>query len=220
MLKRKPQDLQVPVPTFPLSSPISESLCRAAFDRNAKGRSRSSRSSEEHDGLEISSLIGDDKEGNRSPISTRKASRLNVRISKKRKSVGKPVGLNRTLSLEALRVEMGERFPSSAVFASSLCRAAFDRNAKGRSRSSRSSEEHDGLEISSLIGDDNGKVGVPVPTFPLSSPISEEISSPSCSSEDLEERDRPFAYVSVDLTVSRGLVAEMTFECLHTTGKH
>ncbi|OQD70332.1 hypothetical protein PENDEC_c024G06922 [Penicillium decumbens] len=38
---------------------------------------------------------------------------------------------------------------------------------------------------------------VPVPTFPLSSPISEEISSPSCSSaEDRElERTRPFDYL-------------------------
>ncbi|KAJ5124992.1 uncharacterized protein N7515_008817 [Penicillium bovifimosum] len=39
---------------------------------------------------------------------------------------------------------------------------------------------------------------VPVPNFPLSSPISEEISSPSCSSvEDHdEERNRPFAFLN------------------------
>ncbi|CAG7982472.1 unnamed protein product [Penicillium salamii] len=38
---------------------------------------------------------------------------------------------------------------------------------------------------------------VPVPNFPLSSPISEEISSPSCSSaEDQDEQNRPFAFLS------------------------
>jgi hypothetical protein len=38
---------------------------------------------------------------------------------------------------------------------------------------------------------------VPAPTFPLSSPISEEISSPSCSSaEEHEEHNRPFAFLS------------------------
>lgn len=38
---------------------------------------------------------------------------------------------------------------------------------------------------------------VPVPHFPLSSPISEEISSPSCSSaEDQDEQIRPFAFLS------------------------
>ncbi|KAJ5091144.1 hypothetical protein NUU61_006014 [Penicillium alfredii] len=37
---------------------------------------------------------------------------------------------------------------------------------------------------------------VPVPNFPLSSPISEEISSPSCSSEDRDlERNRPFDFL-------------------------
>lgn len=65
----------------------------------------------------------------------------------------------RIFSLEDSRVEIGERFPS-LVLASSCCRVALDRNAKGRSRSSWSSEEHEGLEISSLIGDDNGKFGI------------------------------------------------------------
>ncbi|CAG8230343.1 unnamed protein product [Penicillium olsonii] len=38
---------------------------------------------------------------------------------------------------------------------------------------------------------------VPVPNFPLSSPISEEIASPSCSSaEDQDEQNRPFAFLS------------------------
>lgn len=55
-------------------------------------------------------------------------------------------------------MEIGERFPS-LIFASSCCRVALVRNANGRSRSSWSSEEHEGLEISSLIGDDKGKFG-------------------------------------------------------------
>lgn len=67
--------------------------------------------------------------------------------------------VTRIFSLEVSRGKMGERFPSLAAFASSLCRAAFDRSVKGRSRSSWSSEEHEGLEISSLIGDENGKFG-------------------------------------------------------------
>ncbi|KAJ5781266.1 hypothetical protein N7457_006426 [Penicillium paradoxum] len=98
MLKRqKPQpDLQVPVPNFPLSSPISEEIA-----------SPSCSSAEDHDEerdrpfaflakAARQKLEGKTKDENRSPgTSHREASRLNIRgITKKRKSVAKPVGLN------------------------------------------------------------------------------------------------------------------------------
>ncbi|CAI7591928.1 unnamed protein product [Penicillium glandicola] len=82
MLKRKPQVLQVPVPNFPLSSPISEEI------------SSPSCSSEDQEATRQKLEAKTAKDGNRSPISTRESSRLNIRISKKRKSVAKPVGLN------------------------------------------------------------------------------------------------------------------------------
>ncbi|CAG8107118.1 unnamed protein product [Penicillium nalgiovense] len=93
MLKRKPQDLQVPVPTFPLSSPISEEISSpscSSEDQEERDRPFAFLSKAARQKLEAKTA----KDGNRSSISTREASRLSVRISKKRKSVGKPVGLN------------------------------------------------------------------------------------------------------------------------------
>ncbi|KAJ5555805.1 hypothetical protein N7535_008237 [Penicillium sp. DV-2018c] len=96
--RQKPQPtLQVPVPNFPLSSPISEEIS-----------SPSSSSIEDHDEernrpfaflnkATRQRLEGKTSQnGNRSPISAhREPSRLNVRgITKKRKSVARTVGLN------------------------------------------------------------------------------------------------------------------------------
>ncbi|CAI7669232.1 unnamed protein product [Penicillium discolor] len=92
MLKRKPQDLQVPVPNFPLSSPISEEISSpscSSEDQEERDRPFAFLSKAARQQLEAKT-----KDGNRSPISTRESSRLNIRITKKRKSVGKPVGLN------------------------------------------------------------------------------------------------------------------------------
>lgn len=92
MLKRKPQDLQVPVPNFPLSSPISEEISSpscSSEDQEERDRPFAFLSKATRQQLEAKA-----KDGNRSPISTRESSRLNIRITKKRKSVGKPVGLN------------------------------------------------------------------------------------------------------------------------------
>lgn len=92
MLKRKSQDLQVPVPNFPLSSPISEEISSpscSSEDQEERDRPFAFLSRATRQQLEAKT-----KDGNRSPISTRESSRLNIRITKKRKSVGKPVGLN------------------------------------------------------------------------------------------------------------------------------
>ncbi|CAG8902716.1 unnamed protein product [Penicillium egyptiacum] len=93
MIKRKPQDLQVPVPNFPLSSPITEEISSpscSSEDQEERDRPFAFLSKATRQKLEAKTA----KDGNRSPISTREASRFNIRINKKRKSVGKPVGLN------------------------------------------------------------------------------------------------------------------------------
>ncbi|KAJ5431758.1 hypothetical protein N7445_008256 [Penicillium cf. griseofulvum] len=94
MLKRKPQDLQVPVPNFPLSSPISEEISSpscSSEDQEERDRPFALLSKGARQKLEAKSA----KDGNRSPISShREASRVNIRVTKKRKSVAKPLGLN------------------------------------------------------------------------------------------------------------------------------
>ncbi|KAJ5521025.1 hypothetical protein N7463_001478 [Penicillium fimorum] len=94
MLKRKPQELQVPVPNFPLSSPISEEISSpscSSEDQEERERPFAFLSKAARQKLEAKC----GKDGNHSPISShREASRLNIRITKKRKSVAKPVGLN------------------------------------------------------------------------------------------------------------------------------
>ncbi|KAJ5952993.1 uncharacterized protein N7479_011406 [Penicillium vulpinum] len=94
MLKRKPQDLQVPVPNFPLSSPISEEISSpscSSEDQEERDRPFAFLSKATRQRLEAKTA----KDGDRSSISAhRDASRLNVRITKKRRSVAKPVGLN------------------------------------------------------------------------------------------------------------------------------
>ncbi|OQE36775.1 hypothetical protein PENCOP_c011G04714 [Penicillium coprophilum] len=94
MIKRKPQDLQVPVPNFPLSSPISEEISSpscSSEDQEERDRPFAFLSKAARQKLEAKSA----KDGNRSPISShRETSRLNIRVTKKRKSVAKPVGLN------------------------------------------------------------------------------------------------------------------------------
>ncbi|CAI7653497.1 unnamed protein product [Penicillium crustosum] len=87
-----PQELQVPVPNFPLSSPISEEISSpscSSEDQEERDRPFTFLSKAARQQLEART-----KDGNRSPISTRESPRLNIRITKKRKSVGKPVGLN------------------------------------------------------------------------------------------------------------------------------
>ncbi|KAK4864632.1 hypothetical protein LT330_009627 [Penicillium expansum] len=93
MLKRKPQALQVPVPNFPFSSPISEEISSpscSSEDQDERDRPFILLSKAARQRLEAKAA----KDGNRSPISPRETSRLNIRVTKKRKSVGKPVGLN------------------------------------------------------------------------------------------------------------------------------
>jgi hypothetical protein len=96
--RQKPQPtLQVPVPNFPLSSPISEEIsspsCSSAEDhdeeRNRPFAFVTKATRQKFEGKTTQS-------GSRSPISAhREASRLHIRgITKKRKSVAKPVGLN------------------------------------------------------------------------------------------------------------------------------
>ncbi|KGO70285.1 hypothetical protein PITC_021040 [Penicillium italicum] len=93
MLKRKPQDLQVPVPNFPFSSPISEEISSpscSSEDQEERDRPFTLLSKAARRRFEENTA----KDGNRAPISPHETSRLNIRITKKRKSVGKPVGLN------------------------------------------------------------------------------------------------------------------------------
>lgn len=97
--RQKPQDLQVPVTTFPLSSPISEEIsspsCSSAEDKELE-RSRP------FDFLATRQRIECryEKEGNRSPSLSHRdkygeSSKLSIRgITKKRKNERKPVGLN------------------------------------------------------------------------------------------------------------------------------
>ncbi|KAG0154498.1 hypothetical protein PDIDSM_66 [Penicillium digitatum] len=93
MLERKPQGLQVPLPNFPLSSPISEEISSpscSSEDQEERDRPFTLLTKAARQRLEEKRF----EDGNRSPISPRETSRLNFRITKKRKSVGKPVGLN------------------------------------------------------------------------------------------------------------------------------
>ncbi|KAJ5183865.1 hypothetical protein N7492_001481 [Penicillium capsulatum] len=99
--RQKPHDLQVPVPTFPLSSPISEEIsspsCSSAEDKELE-RSRPFDFLVKSTRQKVGSRP--EKEGNRSPSLSHRdkhgeSSKLSIRgITKKRKVERKPVGLN------------------------------------------------------------------------------------------------------------------------------
>ncbi|KAJ5404421.1 hypothetical protein N7509_004292 [Penicillium cosmopolitanum] len=107
--KQKPADLQVPVvPTFPLSSPISEEIespsCSSAEDRDLE-RTRpfdflvkaTRHKVEKRQALarEISSLGLSHRDRDRHGEATGPGTRLSMRgITKKKKNASKPVGLN------------------------------------------------------------------------------------------------------------------------------
>ena len=95
--RQKPQPaLQVPVPNFPLSSPISEEIsspsCSSGEDHDEEqNRPFTFLSKATRQKIEAQTA----QRESRLPAATRDVSRLNLRgITKKRKSVAKPVGLN------------------------------------------------------------------------------------------------------------------------------
>jgi hypothetical protein len=87
--------LQVPVPNFPFSSPITEEIaspsCSSAEGHDEQNRPFAFLSKATRQKIEVQTA----QRESRMPATTRDASRLNIRgITKKRKSVAKPVGLN------------------------------------------------------------------------------------------------------------------------------
>ncbi|KAJ5085161.1 hypothetical protein N7532_009932 [Penicillium argentinense] len=100
--RQKPQDLQVPLPTFPLSSPISEEIespsCSSAEDRDLE-RTRPFDFLVKATRQKVESRQA--REGRQPSVSHRDrhgdglGSRLSIRgITRKRKNAAKPVGLN------------------------------------------------------------------------------------------------------------------------------